>query len=1186
MKHKIMSMLCLFSIMILYSMLTVTAYDHDQTYNANALYFVPEDIRVSGYGSSKTVGIWINTSVALGGGNAIFDYSSSCANVTGYTPNTDWNIMNGANFLSGKLSIVFSNSIPAGLGPGLIKIGDITIECTSASGCGGTNLVWDTTNSYIQDTGGNKPTANWADGTFLCGDAMEVTKKVWDGSDWVDAIGPLDSSWKGQDVRFKITVTAGCLDLSGLVVEDAMDSSLLYNNNAVPAETSSTAHNATWNIGSLSAGASTSIEFNATIDGYGTSVNTATATAGVTDLGGIEVSAVDQASVTTMPPAGIDVNKTVWNGTAWVDNITDAAIGDTYRFRCEMENTGSPGMDLTDIEVWDIISPGVEYADSARLMTPNGVWRSIEPPTSITAYDPVEGTNVSWTIDNFLQDPLILQPGQKFIVEYNTTVINYGDNCNVQYASGYCEAALSDVEGSDTACIYAPEPDLNATDITVNYDASSVKNLAMGPLPPGTKTQSNNISASIKELNGIDVIFPFDVTFKIDGTPVCTVPVSGLGALATTTVYCNNQFFPIAGNTYTITVTADSGGVIPETDEGNNDMDKALTAQVNGYKGDGWQDGRNISLLQYHEGTVNLTYSVGDSYKMSGSSNKNWTSYTANWTPGDFNIPATDSYIKKARLYVYYNYDKEPDGDPTNTGDGYFFNLKFNGVEKPVDQHYSDRKSFGSYDYPYGMIAYDVASDFLVTSDNHAEITYTWPTGNYKDISMTGMLLVVVYNNTEEPERIIWINEGYDYLLASDSYGVSSEEATTYAEFGGYGSITLAEVVGANLITVAPHASDGDDKNRLYFNDGEWHGVWNSYTGATELGIAETNVRTDLKAADNTASFQSHIPDGGTAGDYMEASNAFLVVKTAKGRVEVVAPDECIGLSKQFDVMINVTSVVPVYGVEYELNFDPTVIHAEWQNEGAFLKQGGATTNVYINTIDNSAGKVRFAVTRTGTETGATVPGTLATVHFTTVQMGASTELILNSVKASDPAAQEIDLGEIPDIVDVCNNVPPVAAAKCLFNYNNVGTKYMSKTYFDGSASTDDGSITNYRWYFGDGNYGTGVTYDHTYGSWNWNTSTDRYDPFKVILTVEDDGTPMMDNSITIPVNVYIAGDANGDGKVDILDATIVGLEWGKETTDYWDGNERGDKADLNNDREVDIFDAVIIGANWGHTAR
>ena len=1151
------------------------------TATENKLYFVPDNSNVPGYGDYVDVDIYtdINESNPAASGQFNIEYDPSCVeDYPSFAAATDWNAVTYSNAPG---ICYFTTSV--GLNPqisGHIKVGTLTLR--SNISCGGCFLNF-TDASY---TGGVIPEMD--NGTFVSGDAIEVTKTIWDEStsSWVDALGPLGSEWLGRDVIFNITVTSGCLDLSGLVVEDVMDSSLLYNNNANPTETSNTTHTATWDIGSLSASSSTSIEFNATIDGYGTSVNTANATAGVTDLGGVEVSATDQASVTTMPPAGIDVNKTVWNGTAWVDEITDATIGDTYRFRCEMDNSGSPGMDLTNIEVWDVISPGLEYANGAMIMTPNGVWRSIEPPTSITTYDPVEGTTVNWTIDSFLQDPLMLHPGQTFVVEYDATVIDYGYNCNVQYASGYCEAAASYVEGSDTACINTPEPDVTVTDITVNYDALGVMDLAIGPLAPGTKTQSNNISADITEVDGIYVIFPFDVTFKIDGTPVCTVSVSSLGAGNTTTVYCDNQFFPIAGDTYTITVTADSSSDIPETDEGNNSFSETLTAVVNGYKGDGWQDGRNITNLQYHEGTVNLVYSTGDSYKWSGYSNKNWTSYIANWVPADFNIPPTDSCIKNARLYVYYNYDKEPDGDPTNAGDGYFLNLAFNGVEKTVDQHYSDRKSFGSYDYPGGMIAYDVANDFMVTSNNDAEITYTWPTDEYRDLSITGMLLVVVYNNTEtESERIIWINEGFDLLYARDSYGVSSEEATTYAEFGGYGPITMNEVVGANLITVAPHASEGGEENKLSFNDGEWYGVWDSYTGATELGINEKDVRTYLNETGNTASFQSHKsgPNSPDRGDSMEASNAFLIVETAEGQIEVVAPDECIGVTEQFDVMINVTPVIPVYGVEYELSFNPAVIHAEWQNEGDFLKQGGATTNVYINTIDNNAGKVTFAVTRTDTSTGATVPGTLATVHFTAMQMGANTTLTLTSVKASDPDALPINMEDFADTVDVCDNVPPVAAAECLFKYNNVGTKYMSKTYFDGSASTDDGSITNYRWYFGDGNYGAGETYDHIYGSWNWNGAS--YDPFEVILTVEDDGTPMMDNSTTIPVNVYIAGDGNGDGCVDIFDATIVGLEWGKTTTDYWATNERGDKADLNNDREVDIFDAVIIGANWGYLA-
>jgi chitodextrinase len=50
---------------------------------------------------------------------------------------------------------------------------------------------------------------------------------------------------------------------------------------------------------------------------------------------------------------------------------------------------------------------------------------------------------------------------------------------------------------------------------------------------------------------------------------------------------------------------------------------------------------------------------------------------------------------------------------------------------------------------------------------------------------------------------------------------------------------------------------------------------------------------------------------------------------------------------------------------------------------------------------------------------------------------------------------------------------------------------------FDGSGSTDDGTITSYDWEFGDGNTGTGETTKHTY------TQVGKY---TVTLTVTDDG--------------------------------------------------------------------------------
>ena len=292
------------------------------------------------------------------------------------------------------------------------------------------------------------------------------------------------------------------------------------------------------------------------------------------------------------------------------------------------------------------------------------------------------------------------------------------------------------------------------------------------------------------------------------------------------------------------------------------------------------------------------------------------------------------------------------------------------------------------------------------------------------------------------------------------------------------------------------------------------------------------------------------------------------------------------------NVTIDARPGVEVYGVEYDLWFNPTVVHAEWQNEGGFLNKDGNSTNVYNAKIDNSIGKIEFAITRIGTSVGVSGNGTLAKIGFTALeQQGACTNLTFDNVKVSDADADKIEPVDLVNgSVCITANERPVPIGKSLFRYNNVGEKYLSKAYFSGSDSFDpDGSITYYRWAFGDGEYGTGETIDHIYDSWNWNDSTDTYEPFNASLTVEDDGTPILDNTTYFPVNVFIAGDAKPDGIVDIFDAVIVGLEWDNTANFngslYWWDNPRGDQADLNNDQVVDIFDAVIVGANWDHTA-
>jgi len=171
----------------------------------------------------------------------------------------------------------------------------------------------------------------------------------------------------------------------------------------------------------------------------------------------------------------------------------------------------------------------------------------------------------------------------------------------------------------------------------------------------------------------------------------------------------------------------------------------------------------------------------------------------------------------------------------------------------------------------------------------------------------------------------------------------------------------------------------------------------------------------------------------------------------------------------------------------------------------------------------------------------------------------------------------------------------------------------------------EGGNITYIRWAFGDGQYGTteGLPVDnctckeHKYESWQWHPlgipynpdnpeNGGNYVPFDVRLEVTDDGCPELTNTTNFTIDVYIAGDANGDGEVNILDAVWVGKHWrekcpcnpypddpdsppdycgcGDCEDDLW-YDEQKDGTDLNNDCEINILDAVIIGANWRYVA-
>jgi len=271
-------------------------------------------------------------------------------------------------------------------------------------------------------------------------------------------------------------------------------------------------------------------------------------------------------------------------------------------------------------------------------------------------------------------------------------------------------------------------------------------------------------------------------------------------------------------------------------------------------------------------------------------------------------------------------------------------------------------------------------------------------------------------------------------------------------------------------------------------------------------------------------------------------------------------------------IMINNVSNLGV--ADINLTFDPSVVHV--------LSATSSDFDFFHAVIDNSTGVVRMG----GIDYGDGLNGDIKLAEITLKAVGNHGEATTLGAKINElkeAGAIETSIPATEDNGTAFINIPPVAIAIPMHSYNIVGNIYVCKAVFNGSNSYDpDGdAITNYSWDFGDGYSDEGRMTEHIYSTYNYNGTG--YEPFNLSLTVTDSGG--LTNTTITQINVFIAGDANGDGVVDIFDGVMVGLEWGEKCTDSTWTAAQSDKADLNNDCVIDIFDGVIVGANWEEVA-
>ena len=99
-----------------------------------------------------------------------------------------------------------------------------------------------------------------------------------------------------------------------------------------------------------------------------------------------------------------------------------------------------------------------------------------------------------------------------------------------------------------------------------------------------------------------------------------------------------------------------------------------------------------------------------------------------------------------------------------------------------------------------------------------------------------------------------------------------------------------------------------------------------------------------------------------------------------------------------------------VFGAQYELYFNSTLLNAFGPDQGPFLRQDGNNSYVYKKESDNTIGKVEYAETRIDTTVGVINPGVLAKIRFKVIGNYGISGLRFEVVKLVAPPPNETSL--------------------------------------------------------------------------------------------------------------------------------------------------------------------------------